>query len=114
MEFLSGFLTTAIMLFIGTVGSNFLMQTLRPNWNRRKHILWSSMLPPFGIWLLVTSVLLFSGAMDGEGGFEFFVPVIVLAITLPFVGGLIGIPTSWFILKQTKWKTSKTIDDIFG
>jgi hypothetical protein len=72
------------------------------------------MLPPFGLWLLVTSVLFFAGTLEGDGGFEFFIPVIVLAISLPFLGALIGIPTSWLILKQTNWKESKSVDDIFG
>ncbi len=111
--FLSSLIPIVVMFFLGTAGANFLVQTIRPNWSRRKHILWSSMLPPLGLWLLVNFVVVISGSADGIDGFEVLIPLIASAIMFPFVGALIGIPTSWLILKQMNWKKSDPLDDIF-
>jgi len=101
---LESFLGIGILMFFGTLGSNFLFQTLKPDWDRRKHILWSSMAAPSGLWLLVTSVLCFE-AISGEGFYpEIFIAVVVLAILAPFLGALFGIPTSLLVLKYTNWK----------
>ena len=110
---LSSLFGLGIFLVIGTVASNFLFHTLRPDWSRKKHVICSSMLPSFGLWLLVTMVLGFT-VLPGNGvELEFLVPAVVLAILLPFLGALIGIPTSWMILKQMNWKNPGSLDDIF-
>ncbi|WP_430429109.1 hypothetical protein [Parasphingorhabdus sp.] len=113
METLNSFIGVGLFLIIGTVAANFLFQTLRPGWNRKKHILYCSMAPAFGLWLLVTVVLTISVLPESDFVFEYIVPIITLAILLPFLGALIGIPTTWLILKQMNWKKSTSLDDIF-
>lgn len=113
MELIGGFLTIAVIFFVGTAGSNLVLKTLCPTWSRKKHILWSSMIPPFGLWLLTTSVLLSSGIPSIRDGIGVFVPVITLTITLPFLGALIGIPTSWLVLKLTNWKEPNPANNVF-
>jgi len=111
---ISGILIIIVLLIVGSVGSNILIHTLRPFWSRKKHILLSSMLPPFCLWLLVSLVILLSGGLADDWGLGLLVPVVTLAIILLFLGALIGIPVSWLILKQVKWEKSNSADDIFG
>ncbi len=92
------------LMFLGTLGSNFLFQTVKPDWDRRKHVLWSSMAPPIGLWLLVTSVMSFEALSWSGFNPEILITVVVLAILTPFIGALFGIPTSWLLLKFTGWK----------
>lgn len=101
---LESILGIGILMFFGTLGSNFMFQTLRPDWDRRKHILWSSMAAPLGLWLLVTSVMCFEAISGGGFHVEFLIVVVVLAIVAPFIGALFGIPTSLLVLKYTSWK----------
>lgn len=113
MEAFSSLVGIGLFLVIGTVAANFLFHTLRPDWHRKKHILYCSMAPAFGLWLLVTVVLTISILPESGFVFEYIVPIIVLAILLPFLGALIGIPTTWLILKQTNWNKSTSLNDIF-
>lgn len=101
---LESILGIGILMFFGTLGSNFLFQTLRPDWDRRKHILWSSIAAPLGLWLLVTSVLFFEAISSGGFDVDMLIPIVVLAILAPFIGALFGIPTSLLVLKYTNWK----------
>ncbi|MEH6791295.1 hypothetical protein [Parasphingorhabdus sp.] len=104
MGLLESIIGVGILMLFGTLGANFLFQTLRPDWDRRKHILWSSMVAPLGLWLLVTFVLGFE-AISGGGFYpETIIPIVVLAILGPFTGALFGIPTSLLVLKYTNWK----------
>ena len=109
MEILSTLFSLGIFQVIGTVASNFLFQTLCPEWSRKKHVIISSMLPAFALWLLVLTVLTLSGELYSET----FIAIIVLAIILPFIGALVGIPTSWMIMKQMSWKQVVSLTDIF-
>tara|TARA_R110000824_G_scaffold119672_3_gene273873 strand:+ start:1020 stop:1349 length:330 start_codon:yes stop_codon:yes gene_type:complete len=100
-------LDLGILTFVGTLSSNFLFQTLRPDWDRRKHILWSSIATPAGGWLMVTSLVCFEAIYGGySGGFysEMLLYVVAVTILAPFLVALFGIPASLLILKYTNWK----------
>lgn len=113
MEIVDNLIGVGFMLVIGTIACNFMIHTIRPNMSRKRHIFVSSMLPAFAFWLLVSIVLTATILPETGGSLEYFLALIMVTIFFPFLGALFGIPTSLFILKQTGWKDSESLDDVF-
>lgn len=112
-QFMISLVPVVIIIILATAGINFLVHWLRPRWSRRKHILWSSMLPALMLWLFVNIAALIYGGAESVDGFEILIPLVTSLFASVFVGALIGVPTSWLILKLANWKKQDSLDDIF-
>ena len=112
-ESIISLVVTVIIFILATARTNFLVHRLRPRWSRKKHILWSSMLPALALGLLVNIAALIFGSVESADGFVILILLIASLIGSVFFGALIGVPTSLLILKRTQWKKSDSLDNIF-